>query len=248
MGISSITMDGPQPAARFRWLPLALVGGFGLLASGLITALLILLHHDLVKPTLGGLDAWLPAWLQAHSSPFLDHIMWTLTTIGGPPVVILILCVALAVLLLRRRWGEAIGLVVSEIGGVTLNQIAKVAFHRQRPSLAWAVAHEKNYSFPSGHAMLGMITFGTIAFMLCRYYPSRRAHTLIITITSLLVFGIGVSRIYLHAHFPSDILAGWIAGGVWLVAVIAGTRLLHDVEPRVRPPKDQPQGTETLDG
>ena len=211
----------------------------GIVASVLITGLLIYLHYHLTG--FHKIDYLLPNDLYRHSSPRLTAFMRLLTTIGSPTWVPVWCLIAIGVLLFRKRWGEAIGLFASEIGGLLINQIAKASFKRERPNWSWLFVHEKNYSFPSGHAMLGIITFGTIAFLLCRYYHNRAVRAAIVVFTTLLIFGIGFSRVYLGAHFPSDILAGWIAGGVWLSFVITAVELLHQAVPAVRPPANQPQ-------
>ena len=228
----------PQTRSSLRLQLIAVVVG-GLLAAILITGALIYLHSRL--HAFSSLDHWLPNDLYKHSSPHLTAFMRLLTTIGSPLWVVIWCLSMLGVLLLRKRWGEAIGIFGSEVGGLLINQAAKAAFKRERPDWSWLFVHEKNYSFPSGHAMLGIISFGTITFLLCRYYHSTITRTIITVFFTLLVFGIGFSRIYLGAHFPSDILAGWIAGGIWLLFVMAGVELLHRVVPAVRPPDDQPQ-------
>ncbi len=231
--------DGdPKLRAKIKSQLIAVMVG-GLLTAILITGALVYLHEKL--HAFHSLDHSIPNDLYKHSSPHLTAFMRLLTTIGSPTYVVVWCLIMLGVLLMRKRWGEAIGILGSEIGGLLINQVAKAAFKRERPNWSWLFVHEKNYSFPSGHAMLGMISFGTIAFLLCRYYHNTIVRTIIITYFSLLIFGIGFSRIYLGAHFPSDILAGWIAGGIWLVFVIIGVELLHRVAPAVRPPAEQPQ-------
>ena len=232
--------SGSDPGTRssLRLRLIAVIVG-GLLAAILITGALIYLHSRL--HAFSGLDHSLPNDLYKHSSPHLTAFMRLLTAIGSPLWVVVWCVIMLAVLLLRKRWGEAIGILGSEVGGLLINQIAKAAFKRERPDWSWLFVHEKNYSFPSGHAMLGIISFGTIAFLLCRYYHNTTIRMIVTVFFTLLVFGIGFSRVYLGAHFPSDILAGWIAGGIWLIFVVAGIEVLHQAAPALRPPADQPQ-------
>ncbi len=177
------------------------------------------------------LDIWLPLQLHRIANPPLTKLMLALTTIGSPLEVTGMMLVVLAALLFRKHWGEAVGVSVSEVGALLLNQVEKTVFHRARPSFVWALQHESNFSFPSGHAMLGLISFGTVAYLLIRRTKARWQRVAIMLFFAILVLGIGISRVYLGVHFPSDIIAGFIAGWVWLTAVILTTEVLHRIEP-----------------
>src|SRR5204862_5520768 len=107
------------------------------------------------------------------------------------------------------------------VGGVLINQLLKTLFHRSRPEL-WPGAQIAGFSFPSGHAMMSLCLFGTFIWLGMKYIKSGPARTAWTTLMVLLILLIGLSRIYLGAHFLSDVLAGYIAGGIWLVAVLSG--------------------------
>lgn len=124
-------------------------------------------------------------------------------------------------LALRRRFREGLFAGISIIGSLLLNVAAKHSFARVRPSLWQSIAPETTYSFPSGHAM-GSMTLALVAVLLCWHLRSRwgwgwRWPATVLAAAFVLL--VGLSRVYLGVHFPSDILAGWAAASVWTVGV-----------------------------
>lgn len=150
--------------------------------------------------------------------PLLDKVMLGFT-FAGEPVVLLAVCLGLGIWLLRqRKRAQATILQIAAIGAVVLNYLLKVFFGRARPMLWERVVDVGQYSFPSGHAMISMVIFGMIGYLLSSKFPQWRGW--IITLTLGLVTGIGLSRLYLGVHWPTDIIAGYAAGVVWLVGCI----------------------------
>jgi undecaprenyl-diphosphatase len=124
-------------------------------------------------------------------------------------------------LALRRRFREGLFAGISIIGSLLLNVAAKHSFARTRPSLWQSIAPETTYSFPSGHAM-GSMTLALVAVLLCWHLRSHRGWSWrwpVTLVAAVFVLLVGLSRIYLGVHYPSDILAGWAAASVWTVGV-----------------------------
>ena len=122
---------------------------------------------------------------------------------------------------IRRHFREGLFASISFIGSLLLNVVAKHSFARARPDLWQSIVHENTYSFPSGHAMASM-TLAWVVVLLCWYPRShwRQGWRWPVTIfAALFVLLIGLSRIYLGVHYPSDILAGWAAASVWVVGM-----------------------------
>ena len=118
-------------------------------------------------------------------------------------------------LVLKRRSRDGLFFGLAVLGSLGLNLFAKNYFARVRPELWLSIAPEQTYSFPSGHAM-GSVTLGVALTLLCwnsrwRWWVFAAASTFIVLV--------GLSRIYLGVHYPSDILAGWAAGTAWVVAM-----------------------------
>jgi membrane-associated phospholipid phosphatase len=122
------------------------------------------------------------------------------------------------VLLVLRRWREGLFAAVATGGSALLNIATKQLFSRERPSLWESIAPESSYSFPSGHAM-GSMTLAMVLVLLA--WPTR-ARWWIVAAMAVFVPMVGLSRVYLGVHYPSDILAGWAAASIW----VAGTWLL----------------------
>ncbi|WP_426061571.1 phosphatase PAP2 family protein [Hymenobacter sp. B1770] len=132
--------------------------------------------------------------------------------------------------LLLRRAGyrrEAMELVLAMLGGIILNQLLKMYFGRPRPSNA--LLQTLGLSFPSGHAMLGMTFYGCLAWFLARHFnrPGWVAPLLIWVVL------IGLTRVYLHAHYATDVLAGFAGGAAWLVACRLGIKLFWKEEKEI---------------
>ncbi|MBW4578023.1 MAG: phosphatase PAP2 family protein [Tildeniella nuda ZEHNDER 1965/U140] len=154
---------------------------------------------------------------QWHTLP-LDRLMLVITNLGNPSVLLVASLLLAAFLLWRKRQAETVTLAIAAIGALGLNIVLKALFARSRPEL-WQRTVEVNfYSFPSGHAMMSVVVFGIIGYLLATHVPRWRSA--IVTVTVLLVCAIGFSRLYFGVHWPTDIAAGYAAGTVWLVACI----------------------------
>lgn len=122
----------------------------------------------------------------------------------------------------RRDRLDSTYLVASFLGAEAVNLVLKLAFARARPELDHPFVNLHTYSFPSGHATVSVAVYGALALLLARRISSWRARALIVAATALMVGLIGFSRLYLGAHFLSDVLAGFDAGFTWLMACTAG--------------------------
>lgn len=119
-----------------------------------------------------------------------------------------------------RRPGEALVLIVSLAGAWGANEGLKMLFARTRPDWGALIAAD-GYSFPSGSAMVAVAFYGMAAYLLCQRIRSGRLSSAVVAIIAFLILMIGIGRVYLGVHYPSDILAGFALGGVWLLAMMA---------------------------
>ncbi|MBD9368092.1 phosphatase PAP2 family protein [Xanthomonas sp. XNM01] len=153
--------------------------------------------------------------LNAMATPAWDAFFLAVTRVGYQYGVIpgdIIVALALFAL---RRWREAVFASLSFAGSALLNMATKQVFQRERPSLWESIAPESTFSFPSGHAM-GSITLAAVLVLLA--WPTRWRWPVLVAATVFTVL-VGVSRIYLGVHYPSDILGGWAAGLAWVVGL-----------------------------
>jgi undecaprenyl-diphosphatase len=148
-----------------------------------------------------------PVWLQIM---FRD-----VSPLGGYAVVTLISLTVTGYLLMDGKRAAAILVLVSVGGGAALSNLLKFAIARPRPDLVARLVEVNTTSFPSGHATLAAVTYLTLGALLSRLEGRRRAKIYVLTVAVALTFLIGVSRIYLGVHWPTDVLAGWCVGSAW---------------------------------
>ncbi len=159
-------------------------------------------------------------WFQSWQTPAVDVFMIWMTLTGAAISVIGLSVIILLWLYFFKKNTHAIKLfLISNIGGILLNNLLKIGLQRDRPSLDPGIG-AIGYSLPSGHAMGAMIFYGFIAYLLLRSNQKKWLKSTGTCLSILFILAIGVSRIYLNAHFASDVLAGYIAGGFWLSACI----------------------------
>ncbi|QRO02967.1 phosphatase PAP2 family protein [Archangium violaceum] len=145
------------------------------------------------------------------------------TALGSVSVLALMVCAVSGFLVLVRRW-RTLGLVVgSTVGGALLNSLLKGLFARPRPTVVPHLTWVLTESFPSGHAMLSAIVYLTLGALLAQLTERRRLKAYLVAVALLLTLLIGVTRVYLGVHYPTDVLGGWMAGLGWalLTALLA---------------------------
>lgn len=157
----------------------------------------------------------------------LTWFMQCITLIGGPFVVITGL-VILAGVAWRNDARRITFAAAAAVVGLGFNTVLKNIFHRVRPDTIYT-AHMKihSYSFPSGHAYGSTVFYGLLAYLAFRLLPKPwRLITPVVLL--VLIFLIGISRIFLGAHFPSDVIAGWLLGGLTLIVIIKFIRPTYE--------------------
>lgn len=152
-------------------------------------------------------------WLHHFASPAMDHIAVWATTVGEPVVVVAVTIILAGYLLYLKRLRAASFLLAGVGGAAIVNLAIKLLFHRPRPDLWPTVVIESGYSFPSGHAMLSAAFGLSIVLLLW----STRWRWYAVAAAALYVVVIGLSRLYLGVHYPTDVLAGWCVSFVWVL-------------------------------
>lgn len=177
-------------------------------------AILISRHHILT------FDSTIISIVQGWENPTLTAIMKFFTYIGWgiATIIIAVLVMILLYTVLHHR-SELVFFVIVTIGAGLLNRVLKNFFQRARPDLHRLI-EVGGYSFPSGHAMSAMAVYGAIAFLLWRHISSRIGRSLLIIFSAFVILMIGISRVYLGVHYPSDIIGGYFASGFWLATAI----------------------------
>jgi undecaprenyl-diphosphatase len=146
---------------------------------------------------------------------WLELVARDVTALGGAPVLVLLSLAAVGFLLLRRKFGPALLVAVSVVGGTLLSTGLKILFSRPRPDIVPHAMEATSASFPSGHSMLAVITYLTLGAVLAEVQTERRLKVYILSWALLLSLFVGWSRVYLGVHWPTDVLAGWCVGSAW---------------------------------
>ena len=153
--------------------------------------------------------------LTPKGSPQLEEIMRDCTALGGVAVLTLLTISVVTFLVLTGKRHMAAFLTCSIASGLLLSLVLKDSYHRPRPNLVPQASAVLTTSFPSGHSMLSALTYLTLGALLARSYTRRRLKAYVLCMAILLTGLVGVSRVYLGVHWPTDVLAGWTAGATW---------------------------------
>lgn len=169
---------------------------------------------------ISGFDNAIISYVQGQESQTLTQVMKFFTFIGtGLPITVIsliIMIVLYKVLNFRRELLFFIGVV---IGSALLNVFLKSTFHRARPTLNRFV-EATGYSFPSGHSMAAFTLYGVICFLLWKHAEHAYFRFILVCCSSIMIIAIGISRIYLGVHYPSDVVGAYLASGTWLAVSI----------------------------
>lgn len=200
---------------RTRFITLPLVAG--LLVFATMTLTLGEISEDIINhEPITVADVQLSNWMHAHTSPLLTSAMFVATSLGS---TVMVTCIAVALglyLLWRRQFYWIAALASSVLGGALLNRLLKYGFHRARPHFTDPILTLTSYSFPSGHTMIATVLYGVIAAYIFSRTNDWRWRALTIVATAVLIGVVACSRIYLGAHYLSDVLGAMAEGLAWL--------------------------------
>ena len=148
-----------------------------------------------------------PNWVEELGRDF--------TALGGVGILTVLTLAVSGFLLLQHRYRATVIVLLSVAGGLVVSTLLKLVFDRPRPDLVPHAAYVYTSSFPSGHSMMSAATYLTLGALLARVQPRRAVKAYLMIIAALLTIGVGVSRVYLGVHWPTDVLAGWALGATW---------------------------------
>lgn len=235
-----------MPAAATPWRsrfakmhPRAYLGVHALLGIGASVVLvwLFVLIADAIgdQGLLVTIDQFVTGWLQQHGTEWGESAFYDVSLLGSV-VLVAVLGIAIVWYLVKRdRWRAGL-VAVAGGGGTLLDTLLKTVFHRGRPEVASEFVHRQSWSFPSGHAMESTVGYGILAYLLIAHVHGTAKRRAFVTATVILVGLIGFSRVYLGVHYMSDVIGGFLAGGVWLLACIIGDRFARRELPTTSAP------------
>lgn len=161
--------------------------------------------------------------------PWLEEIGRDLTALGGVAVLTLLSTAVVAHLTLHRKPRAAAFVACSVLGALSLSTALKRAFDRARPDLVTQLSHVETSSFPSGHSMLSAAVYLTLGALLARFQSNLLLRAHVLAWALLLTILVGLSRVYVGVHWPTDVLAGWAAGAAWASLCWLIARLLQRI-------------------
>ena len=154
---------------------------------------------------------------------WVEEMMRDFTALGSTGVLALMVLAVGGFLVMMRKAHAAFTVLVAVVSGVLLSQTMKWAYARPRPELVPHSAEVYTASFPGGHAMMSAVVYLTLGALLARTQSDRGAKVYILAVAMILTVLVGVSRVYLGVHWPTDVLAGWALGGRWALACWCAT-------------------------
>lgn len=208
----------PVPSPSLRAAILA-----SLAAAVLALWLFSWLAHEVFEGDTLRFDEAVRTWIHQFASPSLTSVMVVISALGSQ--VLAVAVIIAGVIFLGLKWRRAaIWLLFTVAGGLVLELTLKYAFHRARPAPFFG-AVPLSYSFPSGHSLMSFCVYGVLAGLLSHRARSALIRVLVWVMAVVLVAAIGVSRIYLGVHYPSDVIAGYLTAAVWVSALLAADRV-----------------------
>ena len=199
----------------------------GLLFSTICLYMFIRLSTDLIEKKTFLFDQRVIDIVQSFSSPVMDGLMLFITDMGSKFMLGLLLVISMIWLFVKRKdvWGMRL-YFITVAGGGLLNLLLKKFFDRERPNINIMI-EANGFSFPSGHSMGSMTYYGFLIYLILRSKRKPLSKLGLGILLCLVILLIGISRIYLGVHYPSDVLAGFIAGSVWLMICISLLEIIY---------------------
>jgi undecaprenyl-diphosphatase len=199
----------------------------------------LLAQQVLSRGPLIGLDRPLERFAVAHRTNFLTDVMRLLSEVGSTVFLLPLILLSIAYFVFRDRdWKPPTVLAAAFVTDILLQDTVKRLVGRHRPPLRYMIGRYPGGSFPSGHTTQSFVVYGLIALLLIRTHPSWRRGPVLLT-AGLLVFLIGASRVYLGAHWLTDVAGGFVLGSFWLITLHALFPFLLPAEVRSQTDREQ---------
>jgi undecaprenyl-diphosphatase len=204
------------------------------------------LASEVIEGETAAFDVWILKSLRSATDPskpigpqWLESAMLDLTSLGSPTVLGLFVAAVVGFLLLQARYRTATVVLITAASGELVNMVMKNFFLRPRPSVVPHLRDVVSSSFPSGHAMESAIIYLTLGAMLMRLSERRLTKVYCLSVAVLLTLLVGVSRIFLGVHYPTDVIGGWMFGFVWASLCWLAEQRLESVT-GIKKERDQP--------
>jgi undecaprenyl-diphosphatase len=215
-----------SPAAR----AFAAVAGTGLSLAIAAAVALGWLSEEVLEGDTSRFDAYARSAIHGYASSTLTTVMQIFTALGSTSILGSVFVAVAMLLWLRHRRVAAAVLVITMAGSVLLVESLKLGFHRPRPVPFFGITAPGSFSYPSGHSLSSFAFFSVLSYLLAARLSKRWTRVLVWLLAIALIGLVGLSRIYLGLHYPTDVVAGYLTAFVWVIAVTTGHRVYcrHD--------------------
>jgi undecaprenyl-diphosphatase len=229
------SIGGPD-AFRQRWRDLSRHPDFRLYLAVFAAAVLVLVFIELAdevrEPGTIEIDKQILLALREGPSnpvgpPWVERFWVEITTLGSVTVLGLVSLIAGGCLIILRRFRMVVTLLAAVLGGSGLSALLKVVIARPRPDVVEHLTVVSSLSFPSGHSMMSAVVYPALGAILARATPHPLLKLYIIGVALALTAIIGISRVYIGVHYPTDVIAGWCVGSCWALVCWVTVRLLQ---------------------
>jgi undecaprenyl-diphosphatase len=222
MAINRLNLNDPEQSEK----PVSLIGvvvSLTLVITVLAAILFSWIAGEMREGDTALFDANVRSFVHSFSGPTVTKVMFGMSFMGLWGLVAIL--VAAIVLFVAKKWYRALGwMAVTMVGAAILEVSLKVGFHRARP-VPFFGPLPGSYSFPSGHALFSFCFYAVLAGLINARVRSLWLRVVVWSVAATLIAGIGLSRIYLGVHWPSDVLAGYLTGTVWVGAMLTMDRI-----------------------
>jgi undecaprenyl-diphosphatase len=202
-------------------LHLAILGSLAVAIVALLG--FVWLAEEVFEGSATRFDAYVRTWVHSYASPALTSAMVAVSLLGS--IVLVVVFIVALVVFMHLKWRRAAcWLFFSMAGALALDLTLKYAFHRPRPTPFFG-SLPNSYSFPSGHALFSFCIYGVLAGLLDTRIRSGAIRVIVYALAVGLIGAIGLSRIYLGVHYPTDVIAGYLAAAVWVSSLMVADRL-----------------------
>lgn len=154
-------------------------------------------------------------------------LMKVITTLGST-IVIVSGILSIAILFKDKKYFKVF--LFANLFGVIINSLIKFIVHRPRPTTTMLFTSESSYSFPSGHSMMSTIFYGLIIYYIIKFIKNKYLRNFLVAFLTLIIFSVGISRIYLGVHYATDVVCGYIFGIIYLIVFIKLTNKINEKE------------------
>jgi len=166
------------------------------------------------------IDQTIATYIYSLRTPFITDIMMFITSLADVNTIIVLFVFVVAILLVLKKRSHIIPVVFTLLGNLIFVSLVKTILARPRPLLANALVYEESYSYPSGHSLIAITIYGLLIIYLFTFVKSHAIRRLSVIVGVILILTVGFSRIYLGAHWPSDVLASYLIGICWLSLIL----------------------------